>query len=257
MLQIKNHHWDVLPTGDPNQLGTRSQRPAWLYLPPVNPTQVDPPTTTRPQKLPIDNLSWEDFERLCLRLVELEFEVEQVSETEGSVRSTKPVARQYGRRGQAQFGIDVYARDRLLLADSPSQRRYTTLQARRIKNPTPKELNNSVDHLLSGKWADVTRKFIYATSASATSTRLADKIEELTNQLIKESIEFEVWDKESVSQRLKGHPMIVDDFFGREWVKKFCGNDPAKKLGTRLDVRQVVELRKQAPSNLHCFIQSG
>ena len=34
---------------------------------------------------------------------------------------------------------------------------------------------------------------------------------------------------------LRGHPEIVDDFFGREWVVAFLGAETAKKLGDHLD----------------------
>jgi len=55
-----------------------------------------PPTTTQLQELPFRELTWEDFERLCLRLAREEAEVEY--------------CRQYGTKGQSQAGIDLYAR---------------------------------------------------------------------------------------------------------------------------------------------------
>ena len=57
---------------------------------------VRPPTSTQLQELPFKESAWENFERLCLRLVKEEAEIED--------------CRQYGTPGQAQQGIDLYAR---------------------------------------------------------------------------------------------------------------------------------------------------
>ena len=138
----------------------------------------------------------------------------------------------------------MYARDPLVLGEVPSARRFVSLQARRIKELSPAALRSSVDDFLEGKWAPVSRSFIYATSASARSVKLAAEIETLTSLLIEESIEFVIWDDEEISLRLKERPELVDDFFGREWVRCFCGEDAAQGLGTRLDAVQVVRLRQ-------------
>ncbi|MDD9996045.1 MAG: hypothetical protein OXS35_09950, partial [Dehalococcoidia bacterium] len=79
-------------------------------------------------------------------------------------------------------------------------------------------LADTVEEFLAGRWAEVSRKFVYATGASANTTALSNEIERLTARLAKHSIEFEVWDQEDLSKKLKGHPEIVDDFFGRPWV---------------------------------------
>ena len=106
-------------------------------------------------------------------------------------------------------------------------------------------MSDSVERFLEGKWADVSRKFIYATSSSTRSTELVDEIETLTALLTQQCIEFAVWDQEAISSRLKNHPELVDDFFDRQWVKEFCGETAAKTLGTRLDAQEVAELRRE------------
>ena len=200
---------------------------------------------TRSQVLPVDRLAWEDFERLCLRLLELEAEPVHASATGPDGETTTPVVGLYGKAGQAQAGIDVYARVPLVLGAPPPPRRYVSLQARRIKTVTRARLSDSVDSFLEGKWADVSRKFIYATSSSTRSTGLVDETEKLTARLTQQSIEFVVWDQEAISSRLKNYPELVDDFFGRQWVKEFCGDTAAKTLATRLDAQQVAELRRE------------
>lgn len=71
--------------------------PSWLETPPNS--SIDPPVVSKKQELPFEELSWEDFEKLCLRLVRME--------------STVEYCQLYGVRGQDQEGIDIYARQKL------------------------------------------------------------------------------------------------------------------------------------------------
>ena len=41
--------------------------------------------------------------------------------------------------------------------------------------------------------------------------------------------------KTRISETEKNYPELVDDFFGRQWVKEFCGDTVAKTLDTWLD----------------------
>ena len=190
-------------------------RPAsWLRVPPTR-SEIPPPIVTRRQLLPVDSLGWENFERLCLRLLELESDAVHVSVPSRAEVSTTPKVGLYGLQGQSQFGIDVYARDRLILGEAPLKRKYTCLQARRIKDVTAAALTSSVSDFLEGRWAEVSRKFVYATSASTKSTGLIDEIERHADKLLEQSIELTVWDKEEISKQLKDKPELVDDFFGR------------------------------------------
>ena len=182
--------------------------PSWLRLPPTA-ENLPAPVLTSDQLLPLERLQWEDFERLCLRLLEIEADALHVSTVENDITETMPSVGLYGRRGQAQFGIDVYARDRVVLSKPLPRRRYVCLQSRRTESISKAKLNNSVDDFLNGRWADVSRKFIYATSASTISTEIVDEIESLFAQLVPQSIEFEVWGRESISDRLKDHPKLV------------------------------------------------
>lgn len=234
----------TLHIAESNRLPAWSAPPSWLRLPPTA-EYLPPPIETKAHLLPIDLLAWEDFERLCLRLLEIEAEAVHVSGVKQDETETTPSVGLYGQRGQAQFGIDVYARDRLVLGKALPPRRYVCLQSRRTKSISKGRLNNSVDEFLSGRWADVSRKFIYATSASTVSTEIVDEIEELVNVLAPQSIDFEVWGRETISNRLKEYPKLVDDFFGRGWVKAFCGDTAADTLGTRLDAHQVANLRRE------------
>ena len=221
-----------------------SEPPSWLRIPP-SADDVFPPVVTRHQLLPVDQLTWEDFERLCLRLTSAEGDLVHTSVLSPSRGMTESVARIYGVHGQAQYGIDIYVRDPLVLGETPLSRRYICLQSRRTREVTKTKLARSVDDFLAGNWADDARKFVYATSSSARSTELLEEVERLAAKLAEQSIEFELWDQEEISERLKPRPSIVDDFFGRHWVKEFCGHPEAEALGSRLDTHQVAKFRRE------------
>lgn len=237
-----NHTPRTIP--EPNRPSTWHGIPARLLTPSTT-AGVPPPTSTLPQLLPLSEIVPEDFERLCLRLLEQDAEPVAASELHEYERTTEQVTALYGVPGQTQSGIDVYARDRLGLGKPLPERCYVSLQARRTKTVTPGQLDNSVDSFLAGGWSNVSRKFIYATAASARSNNVQDRIAELAGRLAEQFIEFTVWDQEEISKRLKSMPNVVDDFFGRAWVERFCGVEKAARLGTRLDARDVARLRKE------------
>ena len=56
---------DSLPAADPKDAATWLSAPSHLLVPSA-PPDLPPPVETRPQLLPVDQLSWENFERLCL-----------------------------------------------------------------------------------------------------------------------------------------------------------------------------------------------
>ena len=206
------------------------ETPSWLLTPPTG-GALPLPVQTHDQLLPLENLAWQDFERLCLRLLRSEVGVGRAS--------------LYGLPGQGQQGIDAYA-IRAVTADGVyDRRRYVVLQSRRIKNVTGANVEHSVGDFLKGNWAEVSKTFIYATSSSTRSTQTLDKVEFLANTLAQRSIEFEVWDKERISEKLKQRPDLVNDFFGRHWVTAFNGDAAASQLGSRLDVEETANLRKE------------
>ncbi|MDA0739632.1 MAG: NACHT domain-containing protein [Nitrospirae bacterium] len=56
-----------------------------------------------------------------------------------------------------------------------------------------------------------------------------------------------------LSERLKEHPDLVDDFFGREWVREFCGHDVAERMAKRvLKPEEICQLRTLLR---HCYAQ--
>lgn len=193
----------------------------WLNIPPAS--IVNPPVETRKQDLPFGELSWEDFERLCYRLARSNADIEH--------------CQPYGIRGQKQEGIDIYAK---LKKDNI----YVVYQCKREENFEPPKIKSAITKFLEGKWAEKAKMFVLCAEESLKSTNRANEVEAQRERLNEKGIKLEVWDSTQLSTELKNYPRIVDDFFGRPWVKAFLGDDEEKKLGNRLDVQQVASFRQ-------------
>lgn len=218
-----------------------------------------PPVTTRQQTLPFDELSWENFERLCLRLAKMRGDVTGAVDCSGQDAGTgRMTARQalvqgrlYGTRGQEQQGIDLFVRLPPMAAEGRegATRRYLTLQSRRVANVTATKLRDAVGEFIIGKWAEVSRIFVYATSLAGVRTELADEIENQAAKLAELGIEFEVWDSEQLADQLRENLLLVYDFFGSAWLDSFAGPEAVDairdRLHARLDAIQIGALRRQ------------
>lgn len=202
---------------------------ATLWSSPAGPLP-DPPIDTKADVLPLGQLAWEDVERLFVRLLETESDIER--------------AALFGLPGQAQQGIDVYGRLIPTLGNSPGEAAgFVSLQSRRIKRPTVAGIEKAAKEFLAEEWADRSARFYYATSASLRDTNLDAAVRTVTDLLNERGIEFVPWGVEDVSERLRGYPRIVDDFFGRAWVEKFCGTDQLTELSRRIPAPQARQLR--------------
>ena len=94
-------------------------------------------------------------------------------------------------------------------------------------------LRTAVDEFLAGKWADTSSSFSIATSAPFVRTELCDCIEAEASKCRARNVEFVLLDQERLSEFLKDHPDLVDDFFGRDWVNSFNGPEAAATLSKR------------------------
>ncbi|TAI63415.1 hypothetical protein CWO89_24335 [Bradyrhizobium sp. Leo170] len=190
---------------------------------PADGTPVCPPVKTRVQVLPFGELTWENFERLCYRLAGRDERVEYVA--------------RYGRAGQAQKGIDLFVR----LANG----KYEVWQAKRYGSIAPGKIKEIVDAFRDGAWKDKSEKLILAVQASIADTKVQDAIEAQAAILRAEGITFVPQGGEELSELLRSHPELVDDFFGRGWVEAFLGLEAAKALSTRLDGAEFARVYAQ------------
>jgi hypothetical protein len=192
-----------------------------LSPPDTVPSQA--PTETRIQHLPLEALSWENFERLCHRLTKHDANVEYCA--------------CYGRQGDAQEGIDIFARQ--------SDGRYHCLQAKRHRSFGPAKLRDAVDLFLAGSWADRAARFTIVVQARLSSPEVQEEIERQAERLRACGCRFLALDGEGLTERLREHPVLIDDFFGRNWVAALLGHDIANSLGSRLDGAALARVREQ------------
>lgn len=179
------------------------------------------PVVSRLTELPFERLSWQNFEKLVFRLVLKEADVEYCA--------------RYGRSGQRQEGVDVYGRLK--------GGRYTCWQARNRKAMSATDIASAVKDFLDGEWSPKSERFVLSTRAGLADTQLQTAIETCADQLRKKSIVFEVLDGVQLTERVRSHPDIIDDFFGRPWLVAFAGEDAAATLGRRLDANRILTLR--------------
>src|ERR1019366_8691231 len=115
-----------------------------------------PPTITRPEVLPFQDIKWENFERLCFQLASRLGEVAD--------------CRRYGIQGEKQHGIDIYVRHR-------SDNRYATWQSKCYARFSASALLKAVNEFLGGEWAGRTAVFHLAVTTSLSPVKLADAVE--------------------------------------------------------------------------------
>jgi hypothetical protein len=223
---------DVLSDGETSLSGLISEA-MWLWTPP-NTQLPPPPVLTRLAELPVNLLTWENTERLFLRMLE----------RHGAVQWAKL----YGTRGQDQQGIDAYARLRTAGAGptaGPDSRPYAVLQSRRVKRLTASNIDGAIADFLAGDWPAETGTYIFATSYDLTDTGLDAALRRAAESLDEKGIEFLPWGSVQVSERLRSHADLVDDFFGRAWVEPFCGPEGLEQVRDRLVFADAQTLRER------------
>jgi hypothetical protein len=195
--------------------------PGRLWQPPAS--KIEPPVETRKQDLPLEKLEWPDFERLCARLASRQANVEH--------------AQQYGVPGQAQEGIDIYAR-------KAGTERYTTWQCKRYQSLTAARLRLAAEEFLESAWADRSETFHLCATVQIEQQALAAEIEALAPRFSERGIALVPLGKSQLSEVLKGYPDLVDDFFGRAWVIACCGDEAVNGLARRkLTPERIADLR--------------
>jgi hypothetical protein len=155
-----------------------SKPPSWLYMPPE--TEVSPPVETRIQELPFEGLGWKNFERLCLRLVETEADVEH--------------CQLYGVQGQDQGRIDIYARRR-------HGGSYAVYQCKRVSNFGPLHIEEAFNSFLEGDWVESADTFVLCTQESLERTERAVAVEQQSAVLQTKGVTLKCWDSGKLSSK--------------------------------------------------------
>ncbi|WP_436054298.1 NACHT domain-containing protein [Phenylobacterium sp. LjRoot225] len=173
--------------------------------------------------LPFGELGWENFERLCYQLARREGQIEDVQ--------------RYGRQGQAQGGIDVFAR-------KPNGR-YAVWQSKRYVSFGPANVRSAVGAFRKGAWLKRADTLFLAVQARLDDTALQDEIEAQAKVLAADGVTFVGLGGDGLADRLRHHPELVHAFFGRAWTKVFYGEAADAAVVATLDGPEFAKVRAQ------------
>lgn len=182
-----------------------------------------PPVQTAAMSLPFGELTWENFERLCYRLA-------------GRAALIDTVAR-YGRQGQAQEGIDIFARK--------TNGRYEVWQAKRYKSFSADQIRKAVKAFTTGSWVGKADKLVIAIQANLDDVKIQDEIEKQTELLAKSKIALVVLGGDRLVDQIRPFQDLVLAFFGRSWLKAFYGELADPVVSAKLDGEEFARARAQ------------
>jgi len=200
-----------------------SSVPSSLMVPGDTDLVGQPGPVTREQLLPLEKLSFENLQRLSVRLLSAEKSVVHCQE--------------FGVHGQAQDGIDLYAR-------ITGVEKMEAWQCKRYQVFQPSDISNAIDLFLKGDFCDKSSKFVIVTSADTEERNLSLAEQEGARLLKEKDIDFVLLGRSQLTVLLKDYPKIIDDFFGLPWVRSCCGDFAANELSGRLTASQVSKYRK-------------
>jgi hypothetical protein len=161
------------------------------------------PPEVRAYELPIWALPWGTFESLCERL----------ARHDGGAMG----ARRYGRGGQKQHGIDIYA--------VRPNGRYRVWQCKQYAAIKDLDVIAAAKEFLKGPWAEKADNFTFCTSLLVADTTVENDTVAARKLLAehKPSIEFDFWDGREISHLLENRPEEVYAFFGPDHYRRFIG----------------------------------
>ena len=155
---------------------------------------VDP----RLRLLPTHEMEWPDFARLLLRLAR-------------EVRGLRALSL-FGVTGQAQDGLDAIGMNASDEVEGVQGKRYAAFGVT--------DLNAAVAKFTEGSLPFSVRHLFVGVASSAHERSLVERVIELNQQLA--PLKIELWDRDRISELLRGRPEIVLEFFGAATTTSFC-----------------------------------
>lgn len=159
---------------------------------------TEPPVDPQLELLPTDSMDWEDFERLLLDLGRQELGLRSLS--------------YFGRRGQAQKGLDVVGTNAHGAAEG--------IQSKRYQQFTVADLNKAVN-----KYTQSTVPFTLVRLVIGVGSKVDDRAVVERKTALNEQhhpFEIDIWDQLRISEMLRDKPDIVIKYFGPQAAERFC-----------------------------------
>jgi hypothetical protein len=163
------------------------------------PVQQPPPLVDpRPALLNTHEMTWVEFERLVVEIAR-------------NVDGLRHVGR-WGGPGQAQHGLDVVGQQ----ADDS----WAGYQAKQVEHFNERALSKAVQKFATDRRPLGIKRLVVCTSIEATRHQLREKLAELIRGY--PELDLQLYDRETISAKLRDRPDIVSRFFGDATAARFC-----------------------------------
>lgn len=166
------------------------------------------PTIAAGHEPRFNELDPETFEALCCDLFEEEKDIWR--------------CRKYGSRGQADFGIDLFAsRENDQEIEIGQCKRYASYSVANLKDACNLILKENWDHWHGKK----VKRFIIFVGCDITDPKLIEEIQAQRPRFRLVGIEFDLWDAAVIRKKLAPHPRIVRTYLTPPdfWLYELCG----------------------------------
>lgn len=162
------------------------------------------------KKLPLNELNWEDFQKLCAWLLQDNYGKQSF---------------EFGESGQSQEGIDV-------IWCMPGTQQVHVAEVKRWERIGPGNVTKWVDNFCAGNLVAETQKYILCLSQdlSTSATRAWIKAQQRLDAL---GIDAELWNKTRILELLRKAPDVVRTFFSEAIKDRFCNELPMPEPDTQ------------------------
>lgn len=165
--------------------------------------QRDPVAQPKSDRLPLQDITPENFEKLVVRLA-------------NCAPSAAFRARRVGKSGSTQSGIDVQCR--IAATD-----RFACYEAKRVIEIRRGTLKQWVSKFLEGRYAATASSFhLCTTYAISDETSLLEEWEDCERQLLDRQINPHLWDRAALNDLLRDQWRIVAELYGESVATGFC-----------------------------------
>ncbi|SLI08449.1 Uncharacterised protein [Mycobacteroides abscessus subsp. bolletii] len=159
---------------------------------------VEPPVDAQLELLPTNLMDWEDFERLLLDLGRAELGLRALSF--------------FGKRGQAQKGLDVVGTNAFGTAEG--------IQSKRYQEFTVADLNAAVEKFTKSTVPFRLVRLVIGVGAKVDERTVVERKTSLNAE--HHPLEIDIWDQSRISEMLRDKPDIVIKYFGPRAAERFC-----------------------------------
>lgn len=186
------------------------------------------PLNRRIEELPLEKLTWPQFESLCLHLLE---------RTYRDIPNHKlGEAFRYGLAGQSQDGIDLIVTDH-------SSGKYIVAECKHTIKISREKINEVREKFLKSNKYSNTKTFILCTSDSVKDKKAIDAWIFFEKELSNAGITAELWHSPKIDLKLRDLSEIVEIFFGQEHAIRFCNAPkPVATLSKEFPEKKTTEI---------------